>query len=68
MAGTPKVSLSDLYADACRRLEIIPEEALGCERFPHKLRLLITKDEWVDFELVEDGDRQRMVLGNVVES
>ncbi len=49
-------------------MDIVPEEALGCERLPDRLRLLITRDEWVDFELVEDSESQRLVLGGVVES
>ena len=68
LASRRKVSLSDLYADACRRMDITPEEALGCERFADRLRLVIATDRWVDFELAEDTESDRLVLGAVIES
>ena len=68
LASRKKVSLSDLYADACRRMDITPEKALGCERLTDRLRLMITSDRWVDFELVEDTESDRLVLGAIIES
>ena len=68
LASRRRVSLSDLYADACRRMDITPEEALGCERQPDRLRLMITHDRWVDFELVDDPENDRLVLGATLES
>lgn len=68
MSSRRKVSLSDLYADACRRMDVTPEEALGCERFADRLRLLITKDNWVEFELVEDPESDRLVIGSIIET
>ena len=44
-------------------MDITPEEALGCERQPDRLRLMITQDRWVDFELVDDPENDRLVLG-----
>jgi hypothetical protein len=49
-------------------MDITPEEALGCERFSDRLRLMITSERWVDFELVEDTESDRLVLGAVIES
>ena len=68
LASRRRVSLSDLYADACRRMDITPEEALGCERQPDRLRLMISKDRWVDFELLDDPENDRLVLGTTLES
>ncbi len=68
LASRRRVSLSDLYSDACRRMDITPEEALGCERQPDRLRLMITQDRWVDFELVDDPENDRLVLGSTLES
>ncbi len=68
LASRRRVSLSDLYADACRRMDITPEEALGCERQPDRLRLMITQDRWVDFELVDDPENDRLVLGATLDS
>ena len=68
LASRRRVSLSDLYADACRRMDITPEEALGCERQPDRLRLMITQDRWVDFELVDDPENDRLVLGTTLDS
>ena len=49
-------------------MDVTPEEALGCERFADRLRLLITKDNWVEFELVEDPENDRLVIGSIIES
>ena len=68
LASRRRVSLSDLYADACRRMDITPEEALGCERQPDRLRLMISHDRWVDFELIDDPDNDRLVLGAALDS
>jgi len=68
LASRRRVSLSDLYADACRRMDITPEEALGCERQPDRLRLMITQDRWVDFELVDDPENDRLVIGTTLDS
>jgi hypothetical protein len=49
-------------------MDITPEEALGCERQPDRLRLMISKDRWVDFELLDDPENDRLVLGTTLES
>ncbi len=49
-------------------MDITPEEALGCERQPDRLRLMITHDRWVDFELVDDPENDRLVLGATLDS
>ena len=49
-------------------MDITPEEALGCERTKGQLRLLITKDRYVDFELVDDPENERLTLGSILES
>ncbi len=68
MASRRRVSLSDLYAEACRRMDITPEEALGCERQSDRLRLMIAQDRWTDFELIDDPENDRLVLGAEMES
>ena len=68
LASRRRVSLSDLFADACRRMDITPEEALGCERAKDQLRLMISKDRYVDFELVDDPENERLTLGSILES
>ena len=68
LASRRRVSLSDLFSEACRRMDITPEEALGCERTKDQLRLLITKDRHVDFELVDDPENERLTLGSILES
>ena len=49
-------------------MDITPEEALGCERQTDRLRLMISKDRWVDFELLDDTENDRLVLGTTLES
>ncbi len=67
LATRRRVSLSDLYADACRRVDVTPEEAVGCERIADRLRLMVTKDKTVEFLLVDDPESDRLILGPVVE-
>ncbi|MCY4112348.1 MAG: hypothetical protein OXG33_00195 [Chloroflexi bacterium] len=67
MATRRRVSLSDLYADACRRVDVTPEEAVGCERVRDRLRLMVTRDTTVEFLLVEDPESDRLVLGPTIE-
>lgn len=68
MSSRRRVSLSDLFADACRRMDITPEEALGCERTKDRLRLMIADDRSVDFELVDDPENDRLILGSALDS
>ena len=67
MATRRRVSLSDLYADACRRVDVTPEEAVGCERVGDRLRLMVTRDTTIEFLLVDDPESDRLVLGPAVE-
>lgn len=67
MATRRRVSLSDLYADACRRVDVTPEEAVGCERVGDRLRLMVTKDTTIEFLLVDDPESDRLVLGQAIE-
>ena len=68
MSSRRRVSLSDLFADACRRMDITPEEALGCERTKDRLRLMIAEGRTVEFELLDDPENDRLMLGGIVES
>jgi hypothetical protein len=68
LSSRRRVSLSDLFADACRRMDITPEQALGCERTKDRLRLMIAEDRAVDFELVDDPENDSVMLGSVLES
>lgn len=67
LATRRRVSLSDLYADACRRVDVTPEEAVGCERVGDRLRLMVTREMTVEFLLVEDPESDRLVLGPAIE-
>ncbi len=67
MAKQRRVSLSDLYADACRRTSVTPEEAVGCERIGDRLRLMVTNDKTIEFLLVDDPESDRLILGPAVE-
>lgn len=67
LATRRRVSLSDLYADACRRVDVTPEEAVGCERVGDRLRLMVTRDTTVEFLLVDDPESDRLVLGPTIE-
>ncbi len=49
-------------------MEITPEEAMGCERFKDRLRLLISEDRSVEFELVDDPENDRLILGTLIDS
>ena len=49
-------------------MEITPEEAIGCERFKDRLRLLISEDRSVEFELVDDSENDRLILGTLIEA
>lgn len=63
MAGRKSASLSALFSDACKRLDIPTEQAMGCERVGATLRLYVTKDNRVDFYLIEDEESGQLVLG-----
>ena len=67
LATRRRVSLSDLYADACRRVDITPEEAIGCERIAGQLNLMVTKDRTVAFQLIDDPESDRLILGPEIE-
>ena len=49
-------------------MDITPEEALGCERTKDRLRLMIAEGRAVDFELVDDPENDRLMLGGIVEA
>ena len=49
-------------------MDITPEEALGCERTKDRLRLMIADDRSVDFELVDDPENDRLILGSALDS
>lgn len=66
MAGRKSISLSALFSDACKRLDMATEQAMGCERVGNTLRLFVTKDNRVDFELVEDEESGQLVLGQQI--
>ena len=49
-------------------MDITPEEALGCERTKDRLTLMIAEGRTVDFELVDDPENDRLMLGGIVEA
>ena len=49
-------------------MDITPEEALGCERTKDRLRLMIAEGRTVDFELIDDPENDRLMLGGIVEA
>ena len=66
LVGRRSVSLSSLFSDACKRLEIATERAMGCERIGNTLRLHVSKDELVDFELIFDEEAGQLAIGDVL--
>ncbi len=66
LVGRRSVSLSSLFSDACKRLEIATERAMGCERIGNTLRLHVSKDKRVDFELVNDEEAGRLLVGDII--
>ena len=66
LVGRRSVSLSSLFSDACKRLEIATERAMGCERIGDTLRLHVAKDEIVDFELFFDEEAGQLVIGDII--
>ena len=62
------VSLSALFSDACKRLDIATERAMGCERVGTTLILHMTPDEKINFELLEDEETGQVVLGEQIEA
>ncbi len=46
-------------------MEIATERAMGCERVGTTLRLHISKDERVDFELVQDEETGQLRVGEI---
>jgi hypothetical protein len=57
------VTLSSLFSQACKRLDIATERAMGCERVETTLILHLTPDQKVNFELIEDEESGQIVLG-----
>jgi hypothetical protein len=47
-------------------MEIATERAMGCERIGNTLRLHVSKDERVDFELVLDEETGQLLVGNIL--
>ncbi len=68
MPPRKSVSLSALFSDACKRLGIATERAMGCERVGTTLILHLTPDEKINFELVEDEESGHIVLGEQIEA
>ena len=66
MVGRRSVSLSSLFSDACKRMEIATERAMGCERVGTTLRLHVSKEERVDFELVQDEETGQLRVGEII--
>ncbi len=58
--------MSSLFSDACKRMEIATERAMGCERVGNTLRLHISKDERVDFELIVDEETGQLLVGDIM--
>ena len=64
---SPKsVSLSALFSEACKRLDIATEQSMGCERIGTQLILHMAPDETITFELVEDEESGGLILGEQV--
>lgn len=68
MPPRKSVSLSALFSEACKRLDIATERAMGCERVGTKLILHMTPDEKINFELLEDEETGQILLGEQVEA
>ena len=49
-------------------MDITPEEAVGCERFKDRLRLFVSEGHSVEFELVEDPENDRLILGTLIQT
>ena len=47
-------------------MEIATERAMGCERVGTTLRLHVSKDERVDFELVQDEETGQLRVGDII--
>jgi len=60
------VSLSALFSEACKRLDIATEQSMGCERIGTQLILHMAPDETITFELVEDEESGGLILGEQV--
>ena len=66
LAGRRSVSLSSLFSDACKRMEIATEQAMGCERIGDTLLLHMNKDRRVDFQLDHDEETGQLMLGEII--
>ena len=66
MTPPNSVSLSALFSEACKRLDIATEQAMGCERIGTQLIMHMAPDEKINFELVEDEETGEVVLGEQV--
>ena len=60
------MSLSSLFSDACKRMEIATEQAMGCERVGDTLLLYMNKDRRVDFQLDHDEETGQLMLGEII--
>ena len=47
-------------------MEIATERAMGCERIGNMLRLHVSKDERVDFELILDEETGQLLVGDIM--
>lgn len=63
MPPRKSVTLSSLFSQACKRLDIATERAMGCERVDSTLILHLSPEEKVNFELIEDEESGQIVLG-----
>jgi len=61
------ISLSNLFTEACKQLELATEQAMGCERIGSQLIVHVTDERKVVFELVDDEETGNVGLGNIVE-
>ena len=66
MANRKSVSLSALFSEACKRIEVATEQAMGCERVGDTLILYVSKDHKVEYQLVEDQETGQVILGEQI--
>lgn len=67
MPPRKSISLSNLFTEACKQLELATEQAMGCERIGSQLIVHVTDERKVVFELVDDEETGNVGLGNIVE-
>ena len=67
MPPRKSISLSNLFTEACKQLELATEQAMGCERIGSQLIVHVTDERKVVCELVDDEETGNVGLGNIVE-